>query len=222
MTDGHHVIYMHGFLSSPDSTKARFFARQLSRHGLSLHMPDLNGNDFFHLTIGGQLEVIRNLANHLAGDLVLIGSSLGGYLACLFAQQEPRVRRLVLMAPAFDFYQRQLRRLGKEGLERWKNRGYVELFHYSRQTPCKLSFAFMEDAARYANQPFRRHLPTLIFHGLQDQEVPYQASLEYLKTHPEARVVLFNDGHRLLNCLGPIWSFTAAFLDLPGLSPAVG
>ena len=39
--------------------------------------------------------------------LVLMGSSLGGYLAALYAERHPKaVDRLVLIAPAFGFLQR--------------------------------------------------------------------------------------------------------------------
>src|SRR5579883_715627 len=99
------VIYLHGFASGPSSKKARFFAERIPH----LEVPDLARGDFEHLTITGQLEVIRDLAK---GEPVhLIGSSLGGYLAALYASRHPEVQKLVLMAPAFEFKSRWEERL---------------------------------------------------------------------------------------------------------------
>ncbi|MCK7491545.1 MAG: hypothetical protein MZW92_07495 [Comamonadaceae bacterium] len=57
-----HVFYLHGFASSPESTKAAFFAERLRPHGLGLHCPDFNEPDFEHVT------VTRMLGQVDAGD----------------------------------------------------------------------------------------------------------------------------------------------------------
>ena len=41
-----HIIYLHGFASSPMSTKAQFLAGRLAARGLTLQCPDLNQPDF--------------------------------------------------------------------------------------------------------------------------------------------------------------------------------
>src|SRR5690348_17748458 len=65
---------------------------------LSLH--DALPIYFEHLTISGQLGVLeRTLQNE---PVRLIGSSMGGYLAALYAARHPEVDRLVLLAPALD------------------------------------------------------------------------------------------------------------------------
>jgi hypothetical protein len=98
------ILYLHGFASSAASSKARFFAEHLRTAGAPIDIPDLAAGDFEHLTIGGQLRVIERAA---AGDPVaLMGSSLGGYLAALYAARHPEVTRVVLLAPAFGFARR--------------------------------------------------------------------------------------------------------------------
>ena len=97
------ILYLHGFASSPASSKARFFAERMRAAGALIDIPDLAAGDFEHLTISGQLRVIERAA---AGDPVaLMGSSLGGYLAALYAARHPEVSRVVLLAPAFGFAQ---------------------------------------------------------------------------------------------------------------------
>ena len=41
-----------------------------------------------------------------AKPAILMGSSLGGYLAALYACQHPEIERLILLAPAFQFPRR--------------------------------------------------------------------------------------------------------------------
>ncbi|RQV98876.1 MAG: esterase, partial [Calditrichaeota bacterium] len=104
-------IYLHGFLSGPDSNKGLFFKSCFEKLGLVLHLPDLNDGNFTHMTITSQLKVVSSLTHKLPGDTVLIGSSLGGYLTALSAMEIPQIRKLVLIAPAFGFIPRYLKRL---------------------------------------------------------------------------------------------------------------
>src|SRR5690242_18341270 len=98
------ILYLHGFASGPRSSKARYFHERLTKAGARVEVPDLAAGDFERLTITGQLGVIARLA---AGEPVsLIGSSLGGYLAALYAARHPEVRRVVLLAPGFAFARR--------------------------------------------------------------------------------------------------------------------
>src|SRR4051794_14055045 len=104
------LIYLHGFASGPQSSKAQFFRRRFEEIGVKMRIPDLTEGDFERLTIGGQLRVIESLAQ---GEPVsLMGSSMGGYLAALYAARHPEVGRIVLLAPAFGFARRWPLRLG--------------------------------------------------------------------------------------------------------------
>src|SRR5579862_7324732 len=96
--------YLHGFASSPGSRKATVFRERLSTHGIDLTIPALDGGDFAHLTISGQLEIIEGTLRNEPAHI--IGSSMGAYLAALYASRHPETGRLVLMAPAFGFAER--------------------------------------------------------------------------------------------------------------------
>src|SRR5215471_21591004 len=123
------VLYLHGFASGPGSSKARYFRDRLSSAGMRVDIPDLAQGDFEHLTITGQLAVIERAA---AGDPVsLIGSSMGGYLAALYATRHRETERVVLLAPAFGFARRWPERLGAERIAEWRRSGTMQVFHYS-------------------------------------------------------------------------------------------
>ena len=122
------VVYLHGFASGPQSSKANFFARKLTECGVAVEIPQLDGGDFEGLTVTGQLAVIDQV---VAGrPAVLMGSSLGGYLAALYASRHPEIERVVLLAPAFQFPRRFRERYADEDLERWKREGSVVVYHY--------------------------------------------------------------------------------------------
>src|SRR4051812_39534598 len=84
------IFYLHGFASSPASTKVRYFADRLREHGLGLACPDFNQPSFRTMTITRMLEQLEGEIVR-AGDapVMLIGSSLGGTLAILSAVRFP-------------------------------------------------------------------------------------------------------------------------------------
>jgi predicted esterase YcpF (UPF0227 family) len=91
-------LYLHGFASGSRSSKALFLRERLSESGTELIVPELDGGDFEYLTVTKQLQIIENIAGER--DVTLIGSSLGGYLASIYAGRHPSVKRLLLLAPA--------------------------------------------------------------------------------------------------------------------------
>src|SRR5258708_19166741 len=141
------VVYLHGFASSPQSSKARFFAGKFAEAGVEFEAPQLDEGEFRDLTISGQMKVTGNAVSahreKLAkGEpLVLMGSSLGGYLAALYAERHPKaVDRLVLIAPAFEFLQRWRERLSAEEIEKWKREGSISIYHYGSKAEQRLGY----------------------------------------------------------------------------------
>ncbi len=203
------IIYLHGFASGPGSKKAQLFRRRFGERGILLEVPDLAAGDFEHLTVSGQLAVIENVVR---GEAVsLMGSSLGGYLAALYATRHPEVARLVLMAPAFGFGRRFLDAIGQAEAERWRGTGWRTVFNYARSREERLWWRLIEDALQFEEFPPVSQ-PTLIFHGLRDTQVPCELSREFARRHPNARLELFDDGHELLDSVDRIWDEAAAFL----------
>lgn len=89
-------IFIHGLESSGSGTKGSYFRERY---------PDMIVEDYF----GPFRERMSKLENDLRGkeNLILIGSSFGGLMAAVFAcLHEPRVLRLILLAPALhlQFY----------------------------------------------------------------------------------------------------------------------
>lgn len=203
------VLYLHGFASGPESRKARFFSEHLREHGVHLETPDLAKGNFSKLTITGQLQLVEELLND--DPALLIGSSLGGYLAALYAQHHASVSRLVLLAPAFRFHQLWMDRITPEQLAAWKRDGALPFFHYGTGREEPLGYHFIEDAAGYELlPPFRQ--PAMIFHGIEDMVVPINYSREFVQNHTNARLVPLASGHELTDVLDEIWRDLQDFL----------
>ena len=154
------------------------------------------------------------------GPTVLLGSSLGGYVATLAADRAPaRVPGLVLFAPAFDFATRWQARLGADEVARWRALGTTPVFHYGRGRDEPLAIDLLDDAATHPAEP-DPHCPTLIFAGRRDDTVPL-ASVEHF-AHARARraLLVLDAGHELTEVLDPMWTRTVAFLRNLGAVPA--
>jgi len=208
------VIYLHGFASSPESSKARFFAAQFATLGVECVVPALDGGDFRNLTITGQLAIVEREAAANTGPVRLIGSSLGGYLSALYAALHPeQVERLVLLAPAFCFGSHYPRELGPATMEAWKNTGVRRIPHYGYGEERDLAYTFIEDAASYPDNPDFRQ-PALIFHGKNDDVVPVHLSEAFAASHPNAKLRVLDSDHQLTDVTEVLWNETSAFFGL--------
>lgn len=203
------MVYLHGFASGPSSNKARFFRELLEGAGARVDVPDLAGGDFEHLTITGQLQALHEAA---AGEPVaLMGSSMGGYVAALYAARHAEVTRLVLLAPAFGFARRWPERLGSEAVENWRRTGWMDVFHYADGRNRAISYALLEDGVQYEEYPDFAQ-PALIFHGAQDDVVPAELSRRFVARHPNATLEIVDSGHEMLDALDSVGPKVTEFL----------
>lgn len=201
------IVYLHGFASTPLSTKAQFFKRKFE--GTPFEIPRLDRGDFETLTVTGQLQVIDEAVH--GGPVILMGSSLGGYLAALYASRHPNVERLVLLAPAFEFPARWRQRFSGGELEEWRKAGSRNFYHYGYKSDRPLGYRFVEDSVQYEDAPDFRQ-PALIFHGLRDDVVPAEVSRRYAAGHPNVQLRLVDSGHELTDVLDELGNETVMFL----------
>ena len=175
----------------------------MAEKGIQLEIPAMDEGDFEHLTISGQLGVLERLID---GEPVrLTGSSMGGYLAALYASRHPEVDRLVMMAPAFGFAQR------------WKDRivegADLEVFHYGDKVNRRVHYGLIADSLRFsANPDFAQ--PALIFHGVNDDVVSVEHSRCFAASHPSVRLVEMESDHELLDVLPQIVRSALSFHQL--------
>ncbi len=121
------------------------------------------------------------------------------------------MERVVLLAPAFGFYDLWRKELGQEKLETWRKNGTVSVFHYGEGKEMPLDFGLMEDAARFEAFPEIRQ-PGLLFHGLDDPLVPIEQSRRYVAARPNLHLMEFKSGHELTDVLEDMWKAASSFL----------
>jgi hypothetical protein len=207
-------VYLHGFASSPASTKARVFRDRIAAAGFDIAVPALDEGDFTGLTITRQLGVVRRAVDGVPGAVRLIGSSMGGYLAALFASTDPRVESLVLMAPAFEMRARWIARYGPAKLAEWERAGTVPTFHYAYGEERPIGYGLFRDLERHDPRP-RIRVPGLVFMGRRDETVDPAAVERWASENPTARLVWLDSGHELTDQIEAIWAASAEFLGLP-------
>jgi pimeloyl-ACP methyl ester carboxylesterase len=207
------ILYLHGFASGPGSTKGRALADRFGALGVPFERADLTpGEGGFErstpLTMLAEAE--RLVALHR--PRVVMGSSLGGFLAALLASRDPSMERIVLLAPAFRLFERWRERVSPEEQRRWRAEG-LPVYHYGSSRERRIAWAFMEDAAKVPAYPEVR-VPALCLAGRRDELVPLADVEQFVAMTPTARLVVLDDTHELLASIDRIFDETRSFLGL--------
>jgi pimeloyl-ACP methyl ester carboxylesterase len=208
------LVWMAGFKSDMASTKASALARWAEEDGAALLRFDYSG----HGQSSGRIEDFTMgdwLAESLAcfeqlteGPQIVIGSSMGGWLALLLARalaergESARLKALVLIAPAWDMTEelmwQQFPAEAKAALER--DGVYYRPSDYGE--PYAITKAMIEEGRRHliGGSGVDAGCPVRIIQGLRDPDVPWQHALRLvdLIRGKDVRLTLVKDGeHRL-------------------------
>ncbi|MEM9509306.1 MAG: YqiA/YcfP family alpha/beta fold hydrolase, partial [Cyanobacteria bacterium P01_E01_bin.35] len=89
-------IYLHGFASSPQSSKAQYLRDRFAAQNLQLKVLDLNQEGFTSLTLTRQIKQTIAAFPDSNIPVTLIGSSFGALTSAWVAQQQHQVNNLVL------------------------------------------------------------------------------------------------------------------------------
>jgi len=204
------VVFLPGYMSDMGGTKAcsiRAWAEAAGRACLLFDYSGCgeSGGDFLKGSIGRWTGDAAALIGHVwpRGDVVLAGSSMGGWAALrLGVQLGARLAGLVGIAAAPDFVDWGLELSAAEAealaAQGWCSRpsGYGGDYVYSK--------TFLEDAARcrMLAGPIAITAPVRLLHGQADEAVPWQLSVDIagLVESEDVQVLLIKNGdHRLSN-----------------------
>lgn len=208
--DGPTVVWLGGFRSDMAGTKAQALADWAQARGRAYLRFDYLGHgessgDFADGTITRWREdALAILHEVVDGDAVLVGSSMGGWIASLVAMAWPeRVKAMVLVAPAADFTEKLMApEIPPEGRATLAETG-VWLRPSAYGDPYPISRALLEDGARWGileTVPIPIDCPVRVLQGGEDPDVPWRHALQLANGLKSADVVftLIRDGdHRL-------------------------
>jgi pimeloyl-ACP methyl ester carboxylesterase len=178
------VLWLGGFKSDMQATKAQALARWAERTDRAFLRFDYFGHgassgDFRKGTIGrwrdDALAVIDTLAK---ADLVLVGSSMGGWIALLAGLARPeRIKAMLLIAPAVDFTEALLwPRLPKDARQRILEHGeWLRPSAYDPE-PYPITKGLIDDGRRHLllDSRLKFPFPVRILQGMKDPDVPWQ------------------------------------------------
>lgn len=191
-------LYLHGFASGPRSAKGVAFTEHYARRGIGLDCLDLRVPSLEHLRLSAMLSAVHQAIGGDRDRAVVFGSSLGGLTAARAAERDPRIMALVLLAPAFLLVDRWRER---PGWDDWRRTGWREIFDYTTNQPARVDFGSVEEAMTIdVGYPDVR-VPTLILHGVHDEDVPIELSRTFARDKPHVRLVELDDGHELIASL---------------------
>jgi hypothetical protein len=206
---------LHGFASSPRSKKNVALADAFEARARTLHRPDLNRPSFGTLSFSAMLAELDRFDRDIApAAWSIVGSSLGGYVAALWAAAHPeRVERLVLLCPAFELARRWSTLLPESELSAWKATGTHSFDDWAAR-PTSLHYRFVEEAMTIEPMPEPR-CPIRVIHGRRDERVPIETSRRFVAHDPARRsLVERDDGHELLSDLGWLTSEVLSFFGV--------
>src|SRR6266852_5120741 len=205
------VVYVHGFGSSRSGEKPRALEAACDRRGWTFAAFDFRGHGgssgaLLDLRGSGLLADLETahaaLAERGVRRVYLVGSSMGGWASAWFALRHPDlVIACALIAPAVDFLRQRWSALPEAERRRWKDTGRLRVRNQWIDT--ELGYGLVEEIDQFPVDRLAAELarPLLIFHGMQDDTVPYEHSLALVRQarYPHIELRLFKDGdHRLM------------------------
>ena len=202
-------MFMGGFRSDMTGTKATFLEEKCQRRHQTFVRFDYSGHgqssgQFVACNLTTWLRDAEAVFDELTkGPQIIIGSSMGGWLAMLLALSRPqRLKGLILLAPAPDFsediYKKEFgeeerRHLAKKGLI-YRESGYGD--------PYPLTLGLFNDGRKHLllDKHSAYSCPVRIIHGKKDPDVPWQKTSRILEqsASPDIKAIFVEDGdHRL-------------------------
>lgn len=158
-----------------------------------------------------QVRTVQEAINADRSYDVLMGSSFGGLAIANAVQGLSEDLRLVLLAPAFGFYDTFAKQIGDAELDAWKKDGHKTFLPPGWEEEVRIRWSFMEDASE-ASWPKLTHR-TVILHGTNDDVVPIENSRAAMRSSPIMELVEVDDGHRLAESLEFLQDVVAMVLD---------
>jgi pimeloyl-ACP methyl ester carboxylesterase len=210
------LLWLGGFKSDMKGTKAEALDQWAGEKGRAIVRFDYSGHgesggDFLAGTIGRWLEESRAVFDAFCrGPQVVIGSSMGGWLALLLGadlarrpQPAASLTGLVLIAPAVDFTEELMwKRFAPEVRREIEQKGiWVRPSQYSDE-PYPITRGLIEEGRNHLllGGMIETGCPVRILQGVQDPDVPWQHALELSArfARDDVVVTLVKDGdHRL-------------------------
>lgn len=205
------VVFCGGLNSSMAGSKAEALEKFAKDRGDGYLRFDYRGHglsdgDFVDGSISDWLDDALTLLDAVVvptgAPVILVGSSMGGWISLLLAQRR-RIAGLVTIAAACDFTEERIvARLGPEQRADLEKQGWFERPSRYGDGPYKIGAKLLEDGKTHLllRTPIDLDIPVRLLHGQADPDVDWRTSLRIMGqlTGQDVRLILVKDGdHRL-------------------------
>ncbi|MCZ6764550.1 MAG: alpha/beta hydrolase [Alphaproteobacteria bacterium] len=220
------MVFLPGFKSDMDGAKAIAVDRLARERGQACLRLDYAG----HGRSGGAHEdgtisswtqdTLAVIDQVTQGPLILVGSSMGGWIMTLVALARPgRIAGLVGIAAAPDFTDALVWDLfDAEQQAEIERQGYIDIPSEYSDEPLRITVALIEDGRRnfVLGGEIGLEMPVRLFHGLADTDVPWSHSKDLADriSGDEVRLTLIKSGGHRLSRNEDIALITAAVREL--------
>ncbi|HWV01724.1 MAG TPA: alpha/beta fold hydrolase [Devosia sp.] len=206
------LFWLSGFRSDMTGSKASALDAFGASHGLAVTRFDYSGHgqsggDFNLGTISRWLEEAIAVLTTTSGPQILVGSSMGGWLALLLARElrragSNRIAGLVLIAPATDMTELMLSQMPRRAQKLLGTQGYVEVPSEYSEDPYRINRALIEDGRQHLlfGRAIEIGAPVTILQGARDKDVPKEHAMklvEHLLTDPVTVTIVPDAEHRM-------------------------
>jgi pimeloyl-ACP methyl ester carboxylesterase len=206
------VLYLHGFASSGQATKARYLRERFKAFQVEFHAVDFNPTprDFEYMTTTGLINRLRQyVLDRNLENVYIIGSSYGGLIALRYAHRFGGIEKMLLLAPGLTWLSGGL---SEKQLEQWEKAGAVPIFHDAFGQEIPIRYDLQIDGLCYL-EPVPPAAPVTIIHGQDDKAVPIAPSRVYAADFPDSvQLVEVDADHDLNGHLELIWQYVQSFL----------
>lgn len=209
--EGPGVLFCPGYRSDMHSTKATALADWCKTNNVPLTRFDYHGHgksevDFMEFTIGNAMQDVLEILDHVAsGPQIIIGSSMGGWVALNAAlERKSQVRGLIGIAPAPDFTERRMYpQMTPEQRRELDEEGVIWAHSEMTDSDYPITKRFIEEARSHLmlDDIIALEIPVHLLHGQQDDSVPWESSLLLADKimGDEVTVTFIKDGDHRLN-----------------------
>ena len=208
-------VWLGGFRSDMDGTKALAMVNEAARLNCASLRFDYSGHGqsggrFVDGTISRWVsESLAVIENHTEGRQILVGSSMGAWIALRVAQTLKqqggleRIAALLLIAPAPDFATRLMEpAFSAEQRQEMQDKGFISEPSAYSDEPNIITKALIDDGRdnQVLTGDLALGIPVRILQGMEDPDVPYSHALHLVEclAHDDVQITLIKDGdHRL-------------------------
>ena len=227
------LFWLGGFKSDMTGTKAEMLAelcRSTSRNSFRFDYSGhgASGGDFRNGTISHWLdEAIEMFEQHAGGRRIVVGSSMGGWIALLLARHlaeanpddARRIAGLVLIAPAADMTETLMwNTFDDTKRQTILRQGYYEEPSIYGPDPYTITRELIEDGRRHLilNSKLHAPFPVRILHGEDDRDVPWQhgKAIYDALSGPDVTFSLIKSGDHRLSTDRDLETLHQACIDL--------